>query len=593
MTANKLRTKYLEFFKSKGHKIIPSASLIPENDPTGLFINSGMHPLVPYLLGESHPLGKRLANAQKCLRTIDISEVGDSTHSTFFEMLGNWSLGDYFKKEAIAWSFEFLTGKDWLGIPVGKLAVSVFAGDRDAPRDRESAEIWQSLGIPKERIAYLPKSDNWWGPAGQTGPCGPDTEMFYWKSNKTPAPKHFDARDNNWVEIWNDVFMQYNKQADGSFIPLKQQNVDTGLGLERVLAILNGKKTIYETELFEPIIKKITEIARLNQPNPEQTKAIRIIGDHLKAASFILGDEKRITPSNVEQGYILRRLIRRAVRYGRSMGITEHFTVFAAKEVLQIYQDVYPELRHNQEFILEELTKEEHRFAKTLQSGLKQWEKINRQAKDRISGAQAFYLYESFGFPLEMTKELAQEKGLSFDEPGFFQAQKKHQDLSRRGAGVKFKGGLADHTEETKRLHTATHLLHQALREILAEQVLQKGSNITGQRLRFDFSYSKPLTHREIKLVEDLVNKKIKANLAVVCQEMTPQQAKKQGAIGLFAHKYGERVKVYSINDFSQEICAGPHTEQTGQLGQFKIIKQEASSAGVRRIKAILVGKSN
>ena len=594
MTANEIREKYLRFFAKKGHKIIPSASLVPENDPTVLFTTAGMHPLVPYLLGEPHSEGKRLVNAQKCIRTGDIDEVGDNRHLTFFEMLGNWSLGDYFKKEAIAWSFEFLTSKEWLAIDPVQLAVTVFVGDDSAPRDEESATLWQDIGIPKERIAYLGKDDNWWPAGGKhPGPQGPDTEIFYWTGEKE-APMHFDPKDERWVEIWNNVFMQFTKQADGTLQPLVKKNVDTGMGFERITMVLEGVPTVFETELFVPIINEIERCSgKTYATSSEVTRAMRIIADHTKAATFILGDPRGVVPSNVDQGYILRRLIRRAVRYGRQIGIDGQFLVPISLQVLAIYRDVYPELYQNRERIISELRGEEENFGKTLQRGLQEVMKIKDQYEDivEISGRVGFYLYETFGFPRELTEEVLGKKvnGQEFDEE-----MKKHQELSRAGAEQKFSGGLADHSEVVVRMHTATHLLHKALRTVLGNHVEQKGSNITHERLRFDFSHSKKMTPEEIKIVEDIVNAQIEKDLPVHFTMLTVDEAKATDAIGLFEDKYaqlGNKVKVYAIGDetkgyFSKEICGGPHVEHTAQVGKFKILKEEASSAGVRRIKA-------
>ena len=579
MTSQEIRQKFLDFFKNKGHAVIPSASLIPENDPTTLFISAGMHPLVPYLMGENHPQGKRLASVQKCIRTIDIEEVGDAYHHTFFEMLGNWSLGDYFKKEAVEWSIEFLT--KYLNIPIERLAISVFKGDKDAPLDKESIDIWKSLGIPEQKIARLGKKDNWWGPAGQTGPCGPDTEMFYWNDDKNPAPKDFDPKDTRWVEIWNDVFMEYNKMAEGKFESLKQKNVDTGMGLERTLAVLNGLDDDYQTELFVNQIRKIEELSEKKYEESEEiTRVMRIIADHLKANTFIMADDKGIVPSNLDQGYVVRRLIRRAVRYGRQLEIKDDlWTKEIAKVVIEDYMDVYPELEKNKEFILNNLDKEEAKFKKTLEKGLREFEK----------GTDSFVLFSTYGFPIEMTQELAKEKGKEIDIERFNQQMKKHQELSRTASAGKFKSGLADTSEETKRLHTAAHLLLAALRKVLGDHVVQKGSNITAERLRFDFSHSEKMTDEQKHEVERLVNEVIKKDLPVVCQEMSLEEAKKQGAMGVFESKYGHKVKVYSMGNYSKEICAGPHVERTGQLGHFKIKKEQSSSAGVRRIKAVLL----
>ena len=585
MKAEELREKYFSFFKQKNHIIIPGASLIPEHDPTVLFTTAGMHPLVPFLLGEKHPSGKRLVNIQKCVRTGDINEVGDSWHLTFFEMLGNWSLGDYWKKEAIEWSFEFLTGKNWLAIPLEKLSATVFAGDKDAPRDEESAKIWRKLGLPEERICFLPKEDNWWGPAGQTGPCGPCTEMFYDTGKEKCGPEcRPGCGCGKYAEIWNDVFMEYNKNEEGEYRELKQKNVDTGMGLERTVAVLNGFNNVYQTELFQPIIKKIEALSALRYPS--FSVHCRIIADHLKAASFILSE--KIEPSNVEQGYVLRRLIRRSIRYGRRLGIKDIFCHKIAKVVV----DIYPELRENQEFIFEQLIREEEKFEKTLKKGLKQFEKLAEDNK--ITAEEAFNLYQSYGFPFELTQELAKEKDIKLNKKDFEKALKKHQELSRIGAEKKFKGGLADHAEKATKYHTATHLLLAALRQVLGSHVQQKGSNITSERLRFDFSHGAKLTQEEIGKIEEIVNQKIKEDLEVRCEEMSLKEAKKQGAVGVFEKKYGERVKVYTIFNpktgevFSKEICGGPHVKRTSELGHFKIIKEESPGAGMRRLRAVL-----
>jgi len=584
MTASEIREKYLKFFEAKGHKRIPSASLIPENDPTVLFTTAGMHPLVPYLLGEKHPLGKKICNSQKCIRTGDIDDVGDNTHGTFFEMLGNWSLGDYFKKEAIEWSFEFLIKE--LKIPIERLAFSVFMGEpeNNIPRDEEAALIWQGLGVKPERIAYLGREDNWWGPAGATGPCGPDTEMFYWVSPPAggePAPEKFDPQDKRWVEIWNNVFMQYSKNVEGKFEELSQKNVDTGMGLERTAMVLQGKNNVYDTELFVPILNKIAEIS--GRPYLGNEKPFRVIADHIKASAFILADG--LVPSNTERGYVLRRLIRRAIRYGKLLAIEKEFASKVAKIVVEMYENVYPELKENQDFILSELQKEEEKFSTCLDRGLKEFEKIN---KPIISGEEVFNLYQNYGFPLEITREIAKEKGKEIDEKGFEIELKKHQELSRTASAGQFKSGLADNSEATTKYHTATHLLLASLRQVLGGDVQQRGSNITSERIRFDFNFERKLTGEEIKKVEDLVNEQIKMALPVVCCEMETKKALEGGAMGVFGHKYPEKVKIYSAGDFSKEICAGPHIENTSELGLFKIIKEEASSAGVRRIKAIL-----
>ncbi len=588
MKVKLLKEKYLKFFELKEHKIIPSASLIPENDPTVLFTTAGMHPLVPFLLGQKHPLGNRIVNVQKCIRTGDIDEVGNNVHLTFFEMLGNWSLGDYFKKEAIEYSFEFLTDKKWLNLDLDKLAISVFKGDKDAPRDDFSYKTWLNLEINKERIAFLPKKDNWWGPAGLTGPCGPDTEMFYWISEEKP-PKKFDSKDPRWFEIWNDVFMEYNKTKQGKYELLKQKNVDTGMGVERTAAVLQNKESVFDIETFVPIIEKIKEIANIKNEDEKQLRSIRIIADHLRAAAFILGDEKRITPSNVEQGYVLRRLIRKAIRHGKLIGIKNNFTLEIAKSIIPIYKDDYNELSKYKSFIFEELDKEEERFRETLDKGTKKFEQIILKLKTkRIPGIEAFHLYDTYGFPLELTKELAQERGFKIDEARFNLEFKKHQEKSRLSTEKRFASGLADHSVDTTRLHTATHLLHQALRTILGKHVQQKGSNITPERLRFDFSHDKKLTDKEIKEVENLVNEQIKKALEVKREEISPNEAKSKGALGFFESKYGDKVSVYSIGNFSKEICTGPHVQNTKEIGKLKIIKEEAIAAGVRRIRAII-----
>ena len=665
-TANELRSLFLKFFESKGHKVIPSASVIPENDPTVLFTTAGMHPLVPYLMGEKHPMGTRLTDVQKCIRTGDIDDVGDPSHLTFFEMLGNWSLGDYFKEEMIPWSWEFLTSKEWLGLDPDKLAFTVFAGDEDCPRDEEAANLWRKQGVKDDHLFYLPKKHNWWGPAGVTGPCGPDTEMFIIKDQPPCGPDCSPACScGRYLEIWNDVFMQYEKQADGTFVPLKQKNVDTGMGLERTFCVLMGASTVYETEIFARIIGRIEELSGKKYGSDEETtRSIRIISDHMRTATFIIGDDRGVTPSNVDQGYVLRRLIRRAVRHGMKLGMPEGFTCEIAKVIIDQYKDNYPELDRNSEHILEQLRLEEERFQRTLKKGMAEFEKVFaniqkltngfdavRQAlKDSftpevvermkqmettannvgstfrptpemqetiaefkkfgeavetikafgdkldkyragsatIDGRSAFKLYDTYGFPIEITCEMAAEKGLTVDVDGFNERFKKHQENSHAGAEQRFKGGLADNSEETAKLHTATHLLHAALRKVLGPEVAQKGSNITAERLRFDFSFGRKMTDEEKKEVERLVNESIQAAVPVVCEEMTVAEAKAQGAIGLFESKYGERVKVYTMGEFSKEICGGPHASNTGDLKSFKIKKEEASSAGVRRIKATI-----
>ncbi len=589
MKASEIREKYMEFFEAEGHRRIGSASLVPENDPTVLFTTAGMHPLVPFLLGEAHPLGQRLVNCQKCVRTGDIDEVGDGVHLTFFEMLGNWSLGDYFKKDAIEFSYEFLCGKPWLGIPENRIAVSVFAGDSDAPFDDEAYSLWRGLGIPVERIAKCSKKDNWWGPAGQTGPCGPDTEMFIW-TGKGDAPLHFDTEDSRWVEVWNDVFMQYNKTGDDAFVSLSRKNVDTGMGLERVAAVLQDVQTVYETELFLPIFERIRAICGKDR-RPSTEKTWRIIADHLRAAVFIAADG--VSPGNVDQGYVLRRLLRRSIREGRKLGMDKSFVANLAATVVEEYSATYPELSDEQDRIRIEFETEEEQFAQTLKRGTREFFKLiggvpEHVRKKVISGKNAFKLYDTYGFPLELTEEMAGEQGFEVDVKGFQKAFKKHQEISRRGAEQKFKGGLADDSRTTTALHTATHLMHQALRQVLGPHVEQRGSNITAERLRFDFSHPEKLSQDELDRVEGIVNGIIKEDLPVECVEMDRLEALESGAIGLFADRYGDRVKVFRIGNFSSEICGGPHVERTGELGAFSIIKEESSSKGVRRIKARL-----
>jgi alanyl-tRNA synthetase len=598
MTAQEIINKYIAFFEKRGHKIIPSASLIPENDPTALFTSAGMHPLVPYLLGQPHPSGKRLASVQKCLRTDDIDEVGDNIHHTFFEMLGNWSFGDYFKKEAIQWSYEFLTSNEWLNIPKNKLAISVFAGDNDAPFDQESYEIWLSLGVPKERIAKLPKKNNWWGPAGQTGPCGPDTEMFYW-SGKETAPVDFDPQNTNWVEIWNDVFMEYNKTSDGKFELLKQKNVDTGMGMERALAVLNGFDDNYKTGLFWPLIQNIEESTGLKYGEKSDNeyieegeqcwvdtrKKMRIIADHIRAATFLLADG--VIPSNKLQGYVLRKLLRRAA--SKAFSINKDFDVKNFKSLAQITINIYKSYfaKINQEEILTEISLEIRKFRATLERGL---QRLDKAIKDNENlGLTVFNLFQSYGYPPELSIELLRDRKIKFsksDMKQFEDAKKSHIELSRTASAGMFKGGLQDHSEVTTRYHTATHLLHAALRQILGPHVKQAGSNITTERMRFDFSHPTKLTDEELKKVENLVNEKVKENLPVTHEEMSKEAALESGALGFFVEKYGDMVTVYSIGNFSREICGGPHVAFTSELKSFKIIKQENIGKGNRRIYA-------
>ena len=582
MKAKNLKKKYLDFFKSKGHAIVESAPLIPENDPTVLFTTAGMHPLVPFIMGSPHPLGRRVADVQKCLRTQDIDEVGDVSHTTFFEMLGNWSFGEYWKKEAIEYSFEFLTQE--LKLPLSHLAFTCFKGDQDSPKDEESAQIWLDLGIKEERIAFLGKEDNWWGPPGETGPCGPDTEMFYWIGPDTP-PEKFDPEDENWLEIWNDVFIQYEKTAKGKYQPLTQRTVDTGMGLERVTAVLQNQKTVFDTELFQPIFKEISNLSK-TQP-VENIVSYRIIADHLRASVFILGDERGVIPSNVDQGYILRRFIRRAIRQLKKLGMPIKRIELSSlgRLIVNMYQEDFPSLNEKKDFIIDELTKEQEKFTATLEKGLN---KFSKMATKDISGVDAFLLFQSYGFPIEMTEELAQEKNLKVDLDGFRKEYEKHQQLSRVGAEQKFKGGLSDSSDETTKLHTATHLLGEALKRVLKQDIKQRGSNITAKRLRFDFNFDRKLTDEEKQAIETEVNKQIDAGLEVKREEMDREAALKV-ANGEFGAKYPPKVSVYTIGDnYSKEICMGPHITNTKELGHFKIKKEQSSSAGVRRIKAVL-----
>ena len=592
LTTAELRELYLRFFRERGHAVISSASLVPENDPTALFTMAGMHPLVPYLLGAKHPAGNRLADVQKCVRTGDIDEVGDASHCTFFEMLGNWSLGDYFKKEAIAWSWEFLTGAEWLGIDPDKLYFTCFAGEEGLPRDVEAHDRWVEMGVDPSHIFYLGREHNWWGPAGQTGPCGPDTEMFI-DTGKDPCGENCfpGCHCGKYLEIWNDVFMQYNKTADGRYEPLAQKNVDTGMGLERTVATLQGVGSVYDTDAFTGILARISELSGKHYgDSPEVTKAFRIIADHIRTAAFMLGDPRGVTPSNVDQGYILRRIIRRALRYAMQLGMPEMSLSKVAGAVVDTYGSVYPELVENSARIASELDAEETKFQRTLTHGMKEFERIKGGFKDGvIDGRSAFRLFDTFGFPIEFTEEMAKENGLAVDVNGFREAFAEHQAKSKAGAEQKFKGGLADASVETARLHTATHLLQAALRRVLNdENVAQRGSNITAERMRFDFSFPRKVTPEELREVEKLVNEAIAADVPITCEEMTVPEAKAKGAIGLFESKYGEKVKVYTMGDFSCEICGGPHAQRTGELGVFKIKKEEASSSGVRRIKAVL-----
>lgn len=584
MKAIDIRNKYLKFFKKNGHTIIPSASLIPENDASALFTTAGMMPLVPYLMGAKHPAGTRIADFQKCFRTNDIDEVGDNRHLTFFEMLGNWSLGDYFKEEAIKMSYEFLTQE--LEIPADKISVTCFEGDEDAPRDIESARIWKEVGIPEERIYFFGKDDNWWI-AGEEGPCGPDTEMFY-DTGKEKCSENCNPSCGcgKYVEIWNNVFMEYFKDKDGNYSALSQKNVDTGLGLERVAMHLQGKETPYETEIFLPVMKKLEELQKV-----DQIASRRIVAEHLRASMMLIVDG--IRPSNTDRGYILRRLIRRMTRHLRKLDINLNEIENLVDVSIGAISDMYPELETNKECIKKVLIEEKNKFVKTLEHGEKEFEKAVIKAKQDgkhiIEGQIVFNLYETYGFPPEMTIELAKEQGFEIDMEEFQKQYKKHQEKSREGSEQKFKGGLAEQNEQTIAYHTATHLLHKALQEVLGEHVKQSGSNITVERLRFDFTHPQKVTKEELQKVEDLVNEQIKKDLPVTCEEMTLEEAKESGAMGLFESKYGDRVKVYTIGDFSKEICGGPHVTHTGELGRFKIKKEESSSAGVRRIKAVLI----
>ena len=603
LTADELRDMYLKFFESKGHKIIPGASVIPENDPTVLFTTAGMHPLVPYLMGAmEHPAGTRLTDVQKCVRTGDIDEVGDAAHLTFFEMLGNWSLNDYFKREAISWSFEFLTTK--LGFSPEQLNVTVFRGEGKEgeegyiPADEEAVEIWKSLGLPEERIFRLPREDNWWGPAGTTGPCGPDTEMFIdTGKEKCGAECHPGCHCGKYIEIWNDVFMQYNKNEEGKFVPLGRHNVDTGMGVERTICMMSGAPTVYDTEIFLPIMKAIDDLSKPEavaaMSAEEALKARRVIADHMRTATFILCDPKGgVKPGNVGANYVLRRLIRRAIRYSRMLGIEQGFTVKMAEVICAKYQHVYPELAANLVTCRVDLEQEEKRFNATLDKGEAMYNKVAEQLKahgqSQISGKTAFKLYDTFGFPIELTLEMAAKDGLTVDKAGFDEANLKHQELSRTTSAGSFKAGLQDNSEVVTRMHTATHLLHAALHQVLGPTANQKGSNITAERLRFDFAWPQKMTDEQKAAVEKLVNEWIQEGIEVTKKMTTVEEAKAEGAMALFGAKYGDQVSLYSIGDISKEICCGPHVQNTKELGSFKIKKEEASSAGVRRIKAVI-----
>jgi alanyl-tRNA synthetase len=593
ITIHELRKKYIDFFVTKGHAEISGKSLIPENDPTVLFTTAGMQPLVPYLLGEPHPAGKRLVDFQKCVRTGDIDEVGDESHLTCFEMLGNWSLGDYFKKESIAFSWEFLTSPKWLALDPSMISVTVFQGDENAPRDETSAAAWAALGVPKDRIAYLPACDNWWA-AGPTGPCGPDSEIFYWVGEGTPpALSNKGVDPKRWMEIWNNVFMEFNRVDEKTLVKLPAQNVDTGMGLERTVCILQGKKSVYDTEAFGPIIEAIEAVAGYAyRSDPEKDRSVRIISDHVRTATFILGDPKAVMPSNVGAGYVLRRIIRRAVRHGRKLGIEGSFLAKPAAAVIDNFAGPFPELAANRDRVLDELIKEEEKFLETLVKGEREFEKmlpnLLKNPQKVMSGRLAFKLYDTYGFPIELTEELASENGMKVNRPEFDEAYKKHQELSRAGSEQLFKGGLADHSEVSTKYHSATHLLQQALTIVLGPHIAQKGSNITAERMRFDFAHPAPMTKEELQRVEAIVNEQIARDLPVTMEIMKLDDAKAAGARALFGEKYEEDVKVYTMGDFSKEVCGGPHVERTGMIGKFRIQKEQSSSAGVRRIYAVL-----
>jgi alanyl-tRNA synthetase len=591
--SKKLKKLFLDFFGENQHKLITNSPLIPEYDPTVLFTPAGMHPLIPYFLGQPHPLGKKLMNVQRCFRTGDIECVGDSSHLTFFEMLGNWSLGDYFKKEAIEYSYEFLTGKRWLNLNKRNLLVTVFVGDQDAPKDCESAETWKSLGVPDDHIFFLSKKDNWWGPVGDMGPCGPCTEMFYdtgkplCSTNCKP-----NCSCGKFFELGNDVFMEYNRTASGCYEFLKQKNVDTGMGVEHTAAMLEGKNNVFEIAVIYPIYKHIKELASINIPTLDQERSIRIITDHIRASVFFLGDERGVKPSNVDRGYVLRRLIRRTIRFGRLIGIDKDFLTELADIVIRLNESDYPLLSEKKDSIFSELSKEEFKFKRTLEKGLRKFRRIAENSP-RIDGKSAFLLFQSFGFPIELTKELADEIGVEVDEKEFRNEYERHQKVSSASAKKLFKGGLSDASVETKRLHTATHLLNEALRKVLKKKdLVQRGSNITPERLRFDFNFDRPLTSSEIEAIEKLINEQIDKGLKVKREEMTLDEAKTRGAQAVFTNKYSkDAISVYSVGDFSIEICGGPHVDNTAELGTFKIVKEKSIASGVRRIRAKLLDK--
>ena len=589
ISSNELREKYQAFFVKHGHKQIIGSSLVPESDPSVLFTTAGMHPLVPYLQGQPHPQGKKLTNVQRCLRTTDIEEVGDATHATVFEMLGNWSLGDYGKEEAIKLSWQFLTEKKWLSLSPARIAVSVFAGDKNSPRDETAAQVWQMMGLPLERIAYLDNQENWW-PAGgnDSGPQGPDTEIFYW-TGEDAAPVTFDPKNKQWMEIWNNVFMEFIHAASGNLTPLQQKNVDTGMGLERIVMALNGMSSIYDIDTYVPLMKWLR--TDYFQDNDIEDKKLRIIADHIKAVTFVMTDENNVTPSNTEQGYVLRRLIRRAVVTAQSLGARDFARLFREGMEMMVlqYESVYELMRGNLSAAQTAVEQEIIKFEGSLNRGMKKFAEIEQKSSEKISGGDLLLLLQSFGFPVEITTEMAREKGKGVDLPGFRRKFAEHQARSRAGSTKKFKGGLMDQSVTAQQYHTATHLLHAALRKLLGEQVSQKGSNITTERLRFDFNYDRKLTKGEISKIEEMVNRAIEDRLDVERTETTVDHARQIGAVGLFKEKYGNKVSVYKIGNFSTEICGGPHVKNTGDLGRFKIIKEEATAAGIRRIKAILV----
>ena len=590
-TVKQLKKMWIDFFTSHNHTQIQGSSLVPENDGSVLFTTAGMQPLVPYLLGKPHPQGKRLFNVQRCLRTNDIDSVGDANHFTFFEMLGNWSLGDYFKEEAIHNSFEFLTSEKYLGLPINRLAVTVFEGDDSAPRDTESAEIWEKAGMPKNQIFYFGKDNNWWS-AGETGPCGPDTEMFYVTDKPACGPNCSPACDcGHYVEIGNNVFMQYVvKNAGEKPQLLSQKNVDTGMGLERNVAALNGFKSAYEIDVMKGAINVLESISTAKYEDNDATiKAYRIVVDHLRASTFILGDEHRVSPSNVGQGYVLRRLIRRAVTYAKKIGADTTKLSEIVDYFVDYYNDDCPILKVNHNVIIEELNAEVKKFNNTLNAGMKEFEKATRNLQNNtLGGDVAFKLHDTFGFPIELTKELCSENGILIDMDGYKKEVEVHQELSRASLSQAFKGGLAGHGEMETKYHTCTHIVLQTLKRMFGDQVEQRGSNITPERMRFDFNLDHKMTEEEKKELEDRVNEVIKQDLPVHFEVMTPQKAHEIGAIGIFDSKYGDEVNVYFIGDYDVQICGGPHVKHTGELGHFKLQKEESSSAGVRRIKGIL-----